>query len=197
MKIFKFQCNIFYVNINEIIHIFYIYYIHIGIFNEYFCLCNSIRPTYTAITSSSGLSAKSWLKAEFAIDGGLGGLIPPVPLFIPLLTPQSPSSCWVANPPNSFFTIWTLVKSKCYLKWDIVWRPSSNPAVFFEHYLQLMSTRHWIINWPSPRSSSHHQAVVYPWECWSKFLVTGCPSSHQPTRIREETLECGNLFEQR
>jgi len=23
------------------------------------------------------------------------------------------------------------------------------------------------------------KAAVYPWECWSKFLVAGCPSSHQ------------------
>ena len=38
---------------------------------------------------------------------------------------------------------------------------------------------------------SHHKAAVYPWESWSKFLVAGCPSSHQPTRIREETLESG------
>ena len=30
---------------------------------------------------------------------------------------------------------------------------------------------------------------------WSEFfLVAGCLSSHQPTRIREETLESGNLF---
>ena len=26
---------------------------------------------------------------------------------------------------------------------------------------------------------SHYKAVVYPWECWSKFLVVGCPSTHQ------------------
>ena len=38
------------------------------------------------------------------------------------------------------------------------------------------------------------KAAVYPWECWSEFLVAGCPSSHQPTRIREETLESGDLF---
>ena len=36
--------------------------------------------------------------------------------------------------------------------------------------------------------------VVHLWECWSKFLVVGCPSSHQPTRIMEEKLESGNLF---
>ena len=35
------------------------------------------------------------------------------------------------------------------------------------------------------------KAAVYPWECWSEFLVAGCPSSHQPTWIREETLESG------
>ena len=29
---------------------------------------------------------------------------------------------------------------------------------------------------------------------WSEFLVAGCPSSHQPAQIREETLESGNLF---
>ena len=40
----------------------------------------------------------------------------------------------------------------------------------------------------------HHQVVVYPWECWSEFLVVGCHSSHQPARIREETLESGKLF---
>ena len=28
------------------------------------------------------------------------------------------------------------------------------------------------------------KAAVYPWESWSEFLVAGCPSSHQPTRIR-------------
>ena len=25
------------------------------------------------------------------------------------------------------------------------------------------------------------KAAVYPWECWSKFLAAGCPSSHQPS----------------
>ena len=29
---------------------------------------------------------------------------------------------------------------------------------------------------------------------WSEFLVAGCPSLHQPVRIREETLESGNIF---
>ena len=33
------------------------------------------------------------------------------------------------------------------------------------------------------------KAAVYPWERWSEFLVVGCPSSHQSTRSREETLE--------
>ena len=36
--------------------------------------------------------------------------------------------------------------------------------------------------------------LSYPREYWSKFLVAGCLSSHQPTRIWEETLESGNLF---
>jgi len=38
------------------------------------------------------------------------------------------------------------------------------------------------------------KAAVYPWKSWSEILVLGCPFSHQPTRIREETLESGNLF---
>ena len=41
---------------------------------------------------------------------------------------------------------------------------------------------------------SHHKAVVYPWEYRNKVLVTGCSSCCQPARIREEMLECGNLF---
>ena len=32
---------------------------------------------------------------------------------------------------------------------------------------------------------SHHRAVVYTWECWNKFLVVGCRSSHQPTYATE------------
>ena len=44
---------------------------------------------------------------------------------------------------------------------------------------------------------SHHKAAVYPWESWSKFLVAGCPSSHQPTRIREETLESGGPLQRK
>ena len=28
-----------------------------------------------------------------------------------------------------------------------------------------------------PLVLSHHKAVVYPWECWKEFLVTGCPSN--------------------
>ena len=31
----------------------------------------------------------------------------------------------------------------------------------------------------------------------SKFLVAGCPSSHQPTRIREETLESGGPLQRK
>ena len=38
------------------------------------------------------------------------------------------------------------------------------------------------------------KAVVYPSECWNKVLVTGCSSWSQLARIREETLESGNLF---
>ena len=34
------------------------------------------------------------------------------------------------------------------------------------------------------RQSTILKAAVYPWESWSEFLVAGCPSSHQPTRIR-------------
>ena len=41
------------------------------------------------------------------------------------------------------------------------------------------------------------KAAVYPWEGWSKFLIAGCPSSHQPTRIREDTLESGGSIEQK
>ena len=44
---------------------------------------------------------------------------------------------------------------------------------------------------------NHHKAAVYPWESWSKFLVAGCPSSHQPTRIREETLESGGPLQRK
>ena len=44
---------------------------------------------------------------------------------------------------------------------------------------------------------SHHKAAVYPWESWSKFLVAGCPSSHQPTRIREEMLESGGPLQRK
>ena len=42
---------------------------------------------------------------------GCWGFNPPVPLFIPLWTPKPPqllSSCCVADPPSSFFTIWNL-----------------------------------------------------------------------------------------
>ena len=38
------------------------------------------------------------------------------------------------------------------------------------------------------------KAAVYPWECCNEFLVRECPSSHQPTEIREETLESRNLL---
>ena len=43
---------------------------------------------------------------------------------------------------------------------------------------------------------SHNKAAVYPWGSWSKFLVAGCPSSHQPTRIMEEMLESGGPLQQ-
>ena len=41
------------------------------------------------------------------------------------------------------------------------------------------------------------KAAVYPWESWSTFLVAGCPSSYQPTRIREETLESGGPLQRK
>ena len=41
------------------------------------------------------------------------------------------------------------------------------------------------------------KAAVYPWESWSEFMVAGCPSSHQPTRIREETLESGGPLQRK
>ena len=44
---------------------------------------------------------------------------------------------------------------------------------------------------------SHHKAAVYPWESWSKILVVGCPSSHQPARIREEMLESGRPLQRK
>jgi hypothetical protein len=33
-------------------------------------------------------------------------------------------------------------------------------------------------------------------ESWSEFLMVGCPSSHQPTGIGEETLEYGGSHQQ-
>ena len=47
------------------------------------------------------------------------------------------------------------------------------------------------------RQSTILKAAVYPWESWSAFLVVGCPSSHQPTRIREETLESGGPLQRK
>jgi hypothetical protein len=47
------------------------------------------------------------------------------------------------------------------------------------------------------RQSTILMAAVYPWESWSEFLVAGCPSSHQPTRIREETLDSGGPFQRK
>ena len=44
------------------------------------------------------------------------------------------------------------------------------------------------------RSVTIRQYVVYPWECWSVFLMAGCPSSYQPAGIREETLESEKFF---
>ena len=61
------------------------------------------------------------------IDGGLG-FNPPVPLFIPLWPPQPLSSCCVADPRSSIFTIRTLVLTN---KW--------NKNQIFKNYLKVGS----------------------------------------------------------
>ena len=55
---------------------------------------------------------------------------------------------------------------------------------------RLLPKQHKVDNQPLPFSL---KAVVYLWEYWNKVLVTGCSSRHQPARIKEETLESGNL----
>ena len=103
------------------------------------------------------------------------------------------------------------------LHWDIarVKHQNSNPSIIISLasiYLQdksrvwmAASQQHMVENQPLATlrdfAFSHseacifenipfsHKAVFWLWECWSEFLVAGCPPSHQPTRIMEETLE--------
>ena len=63
--------------------------------------------TYSVAATDSSIQGSNW-------RGGWGGSTPPVPLFIPLWPPQPPqlfSSCCVADPPSSFFTIRPLLPS--------------------------------------------------------------------------------------
>ena len=57
--------------------------------------------------------------------------------------------------------------------------------VIFEFYArELVTNRHLV---------TIRQMFVYPWECWNRFLVTRWPPWCQPARVREETLESGQL----
>ena len=64
-------------------------------------------------------------------------------------------------------------------------------SIFFQEHSRVWTEQHKVDNQPLAFS---FMAVVYPWEYWNKVMVIGCSSWHQPTRIREETLESGNLF---
>ena len=62
---------------------------------------------------------------------------------------------------------------------------SDTRDVSFSHSDASISRKTVSIRWLS---------IQYPWECWSEFLVAGCPSSHKSAGIREDMLESGELF---
>ena len=65
--------------------------------------------------------------------------------------------------------------------------------IFFQDWVWMVACQHHKVD-NQPLAFSHHKAVVYPWECWNEFLVTGCLSWCQPAWIWKEMLESGNLF---